>query len=218
LLTVLGVSLDCELVRKQGGANAILQTKEKESGTGIGGRLSLASSASATPAAEEPQWNTARGNKIILADEEISDVSLATFHVFDKETEYRLRQGIRVAAGVAPFGGGCRGGAVSALMRVVAVAALMRVVAAAALMRVVAAAALMRVAAAAALMPVAVAALMPVAVAVLMPVVAVVLPISAAAQVMVAAVTVAAVRVMVAAVRVIFAEAVLEAVVAAAYG
>ena len=77
--------------------------------------LSLASGASATPAADVPEWNTAGRNKIILADEEISDVSLATFHVFDSETDFPLRQGIKVAAGHGGCGGcgghgGCGGG------------------------------------------------------------------------------------------------------------
>jgi hypothetical protein len=61
--------------------------------------LSLASGASATPAPDVPEWNTAECNKIILADEEISDVSLATFHVFDSENDSPLRRGIKVAAG-----------------------------------------------------------------------------------------------------------------------
>jgi hypothetical protein len=67
--------------------------------------LSLASGASATPAPVVPEWNTAGRNKIILADEEISDVSLATFHVFDSENDSPLRLGIKVAAGH----GGCGG-------------------------------------------------------------------------------------------------------------
>jgi len=41
---------------------------------------------------------------IFLAEEEIADVSLSTFHVFDKESEARLT---RVAAGCGHGGGGC---------------------------------------------------------------------------------------------------------------
>ena len=79
--------------------------------------------------------------RIFLGEEEIADVSLATFHVFDKETESRLRQGIRVAAG-------CGGPAAVAMAVAAVVVGAPMSVAAAALMPV-AAAALMLVAAAA---------------------------------------------------------------------
>jgi len=70
--------------------------------------LTMAGGASATaPTTNVPSQNTAPG--IVLADEEISDVSLATFYVFDKENESPLRRGIRVAAGCAHGGGGCGG-------------------------------------------------------------------------------------------------------------
>ena len=51
---------------------------------GVAGALSLASGASASiaPAGDLPTQNAA---PVILAEEEISDVSLATFYVFDKE-------------------------------------------------------------------------------------------------------------------------------------
>ena len=42
---------------------------------------------------------------IALAEEEIADVSLATFHIFGKENESELGQGIRLAA--RGCGGGC---------------------------------------------------------------------------------------------------------------
>src|SRR5512140_2383459 len=67
--------------------------------------LSLASGASAVPsglAANMPMPNTEDGNQVTLGEEEISDVSLATFYVFDKE-----------AAGTNPsvqlVGHGCHG-------------------------------------------------------------------------------------------------------------
>ena len=46
---------------------------------------------------------------ITLDEEEIADVSLGTFYVFDKENESRLGQGIRLAArgGCGRCGGGC---------------------------------------------------------------------------------------------------------------
>jgi hypothetical protein len=65
--------------------------------------LTLASGLSA--AANEPAPNTSARNasmnrEITLREEEISDVSLATFHVFDKESQ----SGKRLACGC---GGGC---------------------------------------------------------------------------------------------------------------
>ena len=57
--------------------------------------FTMAGSASATaPATNVPSQNTASG--IVLVEEEISDVSLATFYVFDKENESPLRQGLRL--------------------------------------------------------------------------------------------------------------------------
>jgi hypothetical protein len=83
--------------------------------------LSLAGSASAAtngPATDIPSWDTAAGHEIILGEEEISDVSLATFYVFDREnagaSEYGL--GLKLARGGGGCGrgcggcGGCRGG------------------------------------------------------------------------------------------------------------
>ena len=50
--------------------------------------LSLASGASAAtevPAADMPTQNTPASHEITFGEEEIADVSLATFYVFDKE-------------------------------------------------------------------------------------------------------------------------------------
>ena len=50
--------------------------------------LSLAGTASAAPggpAVNLPTSGNANGNQVFLGEEEISDVSLATFYVFDKE-------------------------------------------------------------------------------------------------------------------------------------
>jgi hypothetical protein len=55
-----------------------------------------------TTTTNEPSQDNAR--RFILVEEEISDVSLATFHVFDRENP-PLNQDIRVARG-----GGCGGG------------------------------------------------------------------------------------------------------------
>lgn len=67
--------------------------------------LSLASGASAASggaAAEVLTRNTGVTQEITLREEEICDVSLATFYVFDKDSVGRLRPRLRLAAG-----GGC---------------------------------------------------------------------------------------------------------------
>ena len=89
--------------------------------------LSLSSSGWAVPAADVPQWNTAGNHENILGEEEMADVSLATFHVFDNESGPPLGRGVRLAAGGHGGCGGCGhgGGGVAALMRAV-LAALMR--------------------------------------------------------------------------------------------
>src|SRR5262249_17673390 len=85
----------------------------------VGVSLSLAggaSAATAVPAAEVPSWDTSPP-QITLSEEEIADVSLGTFYVFDKENAGTPRLGGRVARGCGPFGGwrcgrgcGCRCG------------------------------------------------------------------------------------------------------------
>jgi hypothetical protein len=67
--------------------------------------FSLAGSALASvPTADVPQTpNFAPGQAITLSEEEIADVSLATFHLFDNES---IASGIQVAARGC---GGCRG-------------------------------------------------------------------------------------------------------------
>jgi hypothetical protein len=69
--------------------------------------LSLASGASAATggtAADVLTWNTGVCHEITLGEEEIFDVSLATFHVFDKENAGTFRPGVQLA-----MGGGCGG-------------------------------------------------------------------------------------------------------------
>jgi len=68
--------------------------------------LSLSSGGSAAPTADVPPLNTAANRKIVLVEEEIADVSLATFHVFDNESGPPLGRGVRLAAG-AQAGGRC---------------------------------------------------------------------------------------------------------------
>ena len=55
--------------------------------------LSLASGVSAAPAANIPTRSADLSHEFILAEEEISDVSLATFYVFDKENSGTFRPG-----------------------------------------------------------------------------------------------------------------------------
>ena len=72
--------------------------------------LAMAGGASATaPTANVPSQDTEPRPVITLGEEEISDVSLATFYVFDKENAgtSQLGQGIKLAAA---RGCGCRGG------------------------------------------------------------------------------------------------------------
>src|ERR1700688_4198432 len=67
--------------------------------------LAMTGAASATaPATNVPSQDNAR--RFILTEEEISDVSLATFQVFDRENP-PLSQGIRVARGGGCGCGGC---------------------------------------------------------------------------------------------------------------
>ena len=81
-------------------------------GAAAGLSLSLASGASAGPATEMRTPSTGAGHEIIPGEEEISDVSLATFCVFDKESTPTLRPNIQLARGGCGggCGGGCRGG------------------------------------------------------------------------------------------------------------
>ena len=64
--------------------------------------LTLASGASATteaPVADVLAHNGGVSHEISLSEEEISDVSLATFYVFDKENAGAFRLGVRLAMG-----------------------------------------------------------------------------------------------------------------------
>src|SRR5215468_1752895 len=74
-----------------------------------GASLMMANGASATAPATSLQDNLLRP-VITLDEEEIADVSLGTFYVFDKENESQLGQGIRLAAGGCGRCGGCAAG------------------------------------------------------------------------------------------------------------
>ena len=71
--------------------------------------LSLAggASAAAVPVADTATAGNAFPNQITLGEEEVSDVSLATFYVFDKENSGLRDLGVQLARGGC---GGCRGG------------------------------------------------------------------------------------------------------------
>jgi hypothetical protein len=76
--------------------------------------LSLASGASAAigrPAADMPTPKTGMSHEITLCEEEISDVSLATFYVFDNENAGTFQRRIKLAVGCGGCGcGGCGDG------------------------------------------------------------------------------------------------------------
>jgi hypothetical protein len=86
---------------------------------GVAGALSLAGGASGAAvglAADTPTENTTP--VIILGEEEISDVSLATFYVFDNENARPHRPGLQLAKRTRGHGGravhrGCGGCAVA---------------------------------------------------------------------------------------------------------
>jgi hypothetical protein len=69
--------------------------------TGLGFSLGSAS-ASTMPADIAQSDNTPPNQRFVLSDEEMADVSLATFHLFDKEN---VGSGVQLARGC----GGCRG-------------------------------------------------------------------------------------------------------------
>src|ERR1700720_2799542 len=72
--------------------------------------FSLANSASAStmPTFANPHSdNTSPNQRFVLSEEEMADVSLATFYLFDKEN---VGTGVQLARGGGCGGGGCRGG------------------------------------------------------------------------------------------------------------
>lgn len=80
-----------------------------------GASLALAGSASAAvrPEPHVPSWGAGPLHEITLGEEEISDVSLATFYVFDDQSRQSIQGNIQLAArGCGRCGGGCRCGGV----------------------------------------------------------------------------------------------------------
>jgi hypothetical protein len=74
---------------------------------GLGLSLVGSASASTMPTAGIPQSdNSSPDQRFVLGEEEMIDVSLATFHVFDREN---VGGGVQVARGCGCGGGGCHG-------------------------------------------------------------------------------------------------------------
>ena len=83
---------------------------------GAAGLLAFASGASAEAPVDTSTPNAGVSHQVLLGEEEISDVSLATFYVFDKEGAGSLKPGFQLARGGGcgcghgcGGGGGCRG-------------------------------------------------------------------------------------------------------------
>src|SRR6516164_6188455 len=95
-------------------ANQISKTKRRRktvtAALGVAGALSLASGASASLAPTGGDTPTQISAPVFLAEEEVSDVSLSTFYVFDRENA--PRPGLQLAARGCGRGCGCRGCAV----------------------------------------------------------------------------------------------------------
>src|SRR6185312_11427111 len=77
---------------------------------GAAGVLSLAGSASAAiigPAADTPKADNPSRHVVTLSEEEIFDVSLATFYVYDKENSWTRLAGPPPGKGCGNSGKGC---------------------------------------------------------------------------------------------------------------
>ena len=79
---------------------------------GLGLSMAGSASASTVPSADIPQSsNTSANQRFVLGEEEMADVSLATFYLFDKENVGA--RGVQLARGCGCGGchgcGGCRG-------------------------------------------------------------------------------------------------------------
>jgi hypothetical protein len=81
------------------------------SAAGLGLSLTGNASASAIPTADLPQSdNLSPNQRLVLGDEEMADVSLATFHLFDKESAgSNMQLAVVVVRGCRGCGRGCRG-------------------------------------------------------------------------------------------------------------
>jgi hypothetical protein len=81
----------------------------------VGVSLSLAGGASAATVGTAPDVQSMLprdgtfGHELTLSEEELSDVSLGTFYVFDKENAGAPQRGVQYARGCGRGCGGCRG-------------------------------------------------------------------------------------------------------------
>jgi hypothetical protein len=77
----------------------------------LAGGVGAASAATGGPALDVPLQTITPSHEITLGEEELSDVSLATFYVLDKENAAAAQSGVKVAwRGCGRCGGcGCRG-------------------------------------------------------------------------------------------------------------
>ncbi|HEX4171321.1 MAG TPA: hypothetical protein VHY82_02455, partial [Acetobacteraceae bacterium] len=72
---------------------------------GLSFSLVGSASASTMPTSDMPQFdNSSPNQRFVLGEEEMADVSLATFYVFDRE---HLGSGVQLARGGCGGGGGC---------------------------------------------------------------------------------------------------------------
>src|ERR1700733_12579147 len=80
-------------------------------GAGLGLSLAGSASASTVATADVPQsLNTTPNQRFVLSEEEIADVSLATFYLFDKENGTSGFTHEARGCGGCGHGGGCGGG------------------------------------------------------------------------------------------------------------
>ena len=73
----------------------------------LAGGVGAASASTGAPAADVPLQKITPTHEIMLGEEEVSDVSLATFYVIDKENAAAAQSGVKVAWGGCGRCGGC---------------------------------------------------------------------------------------------------------------
>jgi len=105
----------CQMARRATNSSKRNRAKRAAPALGVAGvSLAMASGASASTAGsavDVPVQNTTTHHELFLGEEEISDVSLSTFYVFDKENTSTSLAGFEQVAWGCRCGGcrGCRG-------------------------------------------------------------------------------------------------------------
>src|SRR6516162_8672069 len=93
----------CQMARRATNSSKRNRAKRAAPALGVAGMsLAMAGGAFASTAGsavDVPVQNTATHHELFLGEEEISDVSLSTFYVFDKENDAMPRVGEKVAWG-----------------------------------------------------------------------------------------------------------------------